>query len=156
LMMADHTSAGLADLQQRGAFHIAGAEMALEQGRADDASEQVERALDLAAGTDDLEYRPEMCDLGVRALAERLEFAQAHGRPVDVDKFRLLARGMIEQVESLIAGTIAGGGSCTPRTLAFAAMCSAEASRLHASDPEAWAQAATDWETAGAPYPVAY
>src|SRR5205085_4386904 len=122
----------------------------------DDASEQVERALDLAVGTDDLDFKPEMCALGIRALAERLEDAEAHGRPVDVDKFRLLARGLVEQVDAIVADTVAGGGRCNPRTLALASTCPAEASRLQASDPDAWARAAADWETAGEPYPTAY
>ncbi|MFI5042685.1 MAG: response regulator transcription factor, partial [Acidimicrobiales bacterium] len=42
------------------------------------------------------------------------------------------------------------------RTRAFASWCAAEESRLHASDPELWARAAADWETAGEPYPVVY
>jgi len=156
LAMADQTSARLGDLQQRGAFHIAAAELALEEGRPDDASEEIERALDLAAGTDDLDYRPEMCALGARALADRLEEAQTRGRPLDVDKARLLARGLVEELEGAIAATVAGGGHCNPRTLAFASTCAAEESRLRSSDPQAWAQAAADWDTAGEPYPGAY
>jgi DNA-binding CsgD family transcriptional regulator len=156
LTVADRESERLGDVQQRGAYHIAAAELAIEQGRGDDAFEDVERALDLAAGTDDLNYRPEMCALGVRALADRVDEAHTRRRPVDVDKARLLAHGLVEDVNRMIAATVAGGGRCPPRTSAFASSCAAEESRLFSSDPQLWARAAAAWETAGEPYPVAY
>jgi DNA-binding CsgD family transcriptional regulator/tetratricopeptide (TPR) repeat protein len=158
MAIADESSAGLGDVQTRGSFHLLAAELAMWEGRVDDASEEVERALALTAGTDDETYGPEMCALGIRALADRLEHAQARGQKVDVDidKARLLARGLVEEVDRLVAAPVGRGGRCIPRTLAFAAQCAAEASRLSTSDPALWHEAARRWETAGEPHPIAY
>jgi len=158
LAIADEASAGFDDVQQRGWFHMVAAEVAMAEGRADVAWEEVERALALAAGTDDESFLPEMCALGVRALADRLEDAQARGLSIDddVDKFRLLAHGLVEEAERIVAAPAARGGRCPPRVPAFAALCAAEESRLSTSDPALWAEAARRWEAAGEPYPVAY
>ena len=52
-------------------------------------------------------------------------------------------RGSSEEADAVVAAAPAArGGRCPPRTRAFAAMCAAEASRLHESDPELWAEAA--------------
>ena len=156
LATADTMTVGLADVQQRGSFHLLAAELALEEGRPDDAGEEVERALALVVGTDDETYAPEMCMLGVRALADRFEAARAHGRPFDVDKARLLALALVQDADRLVAAPVERGGSCPPRPLALAATCTAEQSRLHGSDPELWEAAAVRWDTAGEPYGVAY
>jgi DNA-binding CsgD family transcriptional regulator/tetratricopeptide (TPR) repeat protein len=160
LAIADETSVGLDDVQQRGWFHMVAAELAMAEGRADVAWEEVERALAIAAGTEDETYLPEMCALGVRALADRVEDAQLRGLSVevdvDVDKASLLAHGLVEEVERVVAAPAARGGRCAPRVLAFAAMCAAEESRLSTSDPALWDEAARRWEAAGEPYPVAY
>jgi ATP/maltotriose-dependent transcriptional regulator MalT len=156
LATADELTTGLSDLQARGVFHMRCAELALEQGRPDNAYEQVEQALALAAGTDDETFGPEMCALGVRALADRLEDAQARNRHLDAAKPRLLALGLVQEAQRLVAAPGERGGRCTPRSMAFGSMCRAEHSRLHASDPDLWEEAVTRWEAAGEPYPAAY
>ena len=75
LEAADTFSAGLASVQVRGWFHMLSAELALEKRQPTQASEDIERALNIAAGTDDNMYRPEMCALGVRALADEHDTA---------------------------------------------------------------------------------
>jgi len=156
LTEADERTARLTDVQTRGEFHMFAAELALEEGRPDDAYEEVERALALAAGTDDEAFGPEMSALGVRALSDRFEDAQTHGRRVDVDKFRLLASGLVEDAERLAAAPLARGGQVSVRAKALALQSAAEESRLREPDADRWRAAAMQWEAAGEPYPRAY
>ncbi|MFI5041976.1 MAG: LuxR C-terminal-related transcriptional regulator, partial [Acidimicrobiales bacterium] len=156
LAVADEETAGLSDVQRRGLFHMLAAELALEEGRPDDAYERVERALALAAGGDDATFTPEMCALGVRALADRLDDARARGRRLDADKVGLLAVGLVQEAAHIVAGLAAGGGRCAPWAAAFASMCLAEQSRVRTSDAGFWAEAVNAWEAAGEPYPAAY
>ena len=132
------------------------AELALWRGAPDEAYEEVERAMALAAGTDDETFRPEMCALGVRALADRVAEAQAGRGSFDIDKARLLARGLVEEAEGLVEAPRARGGIAVPRSVALAALCRAEQSRLHDSDPGRWAEAVARWAEAGEPYHTAY
>ena len=156
LVTADELTAQLTDVQGRGWFHMLEAELALLEGRPSDGYEAIERALDLAAGTDDEYYRPEMCGLGVRCLADRAEEARARGQRFDADKARLLAQGLTEEAARIVAAPTARGGRCPPRTRALASMGVAEASRLERSEPELWAAAAARWDDANEPYPAAY
>ena len=120
-----------------------------------DARAEVDRALAMAAGTEDELYGPEIGTMAIRCLADEADDAQAHGRAVDLDKLQLLALGFVQEVERLVAGPLHRGGTNTPRARAFAAMSRAEASRLDDSDPDLWAAAARAWEEAGEPYPAA-
>ncbi len=153
---ADELTARLRDVQTRGVFHIRSAELALEEGRSEVAYEQIELALGLAAGTDDESFRPEMCWLGVRSLADRFEQGRARGQRAESGKVRLLAVGLVEEAERLVAAPVERGGRSSPAAAAFASSCAAEQSRLHQSDPDRWRRAASLWEAAGEPYPVAY
>jgi DNA-binding CsgD family transcriptional regulator len=92
----------------------------------------------------------------VRCLADEVDDGRARGRRIDLDKARLLALGFEHEAMAMVAAPDARGGTCSPRTAAFAAMCAAERSRLHESDPECWTEAARRWEAAGEPYPTAY
>jgi DNA-binding CsgD family transcriptional regulator len=156
LAVADELTVGLADVQLRGPFHLRSAELALLLGRPDDAYEHVERALALAAGTDDEMATPELCALAVRCLADRRDDARARGRRLDVDKARLLALDFEQEAHRLVAAPAGRGGTCTPRARAHASLCAAERSRLHESDPDLWEEAGRRWEAAGEPYPAAY
>ena len=132
------------------------AELALWRGLPDEASEEVERAMALAAGTDDEIYRPEMCALSARALADRVAEAKAGRGKFDIDKARLLARGLAEEADELLEAPRARGGVAAPRSVALVALCHAEQSRLDHSDPRLWAEAVARWADAGEPYPTAY
>jgi DNA-binding CsgD family transcriptional regulator len=156
LVVAGERTAGMADVQQRGTFHIHMAELALARGRPDEALEELDLALALAAGTDDETYRPEMFALGVRGLADELDQARTTGRRLDADKSRLLADGMVKAAEELAAAPVARGGKVLVRTEAHVCMARAEQSRLDRSDPRRWAEAADGWLAAGEPYPHAY
>ena len=77
-------------------------ELALEEGRPKDAYEDVERALAEAAGTDDESATPEICALGIRALADQLAEARLQRRRFDEDKARLLAAQLMEEAQLLV------------------------------------------------------
>jgi DNA-binding CsgD family transcriptional regulator/tetratricopeptide (TPR) repeat protein len=156
LGQAEALSAGLGTVQTRGWFHMLRAELALEQDRPADAYEEIERALTIAAGTDDNSYRPEMCALGLRALADEHDTARARGRRFDADKLRRLAAALVEQAEGHVVGDGDDGVICPPRPTAFLALCRAEMSRLDAPAPDLWGAAAKRWEEAAEPYPAAY
>jgi DNA-binding CsgD family transcriptional regulator/tetratricopeptide (TPR) repeat protein len=149
-------TATFTDVQRRAAYHLRAAELGLLEGRPDLAYQHVERALALAAGTDDETYRPEMWATAVRCLADQVDDARARGRRIDVDKARLLALAFEQDATRMAAAAGRRGGLCPPRHQAFAATCAAERSRLHGSDPERWEEAARRWEAAGEPYPAAY
>jgi DNA-binding CsgD family transcriptional regulator len=156
LAAVDDLTASLSDVQQRGGFHMLRAELGLVQDRPDDAYEDIERALALAAGSDDEAYTIEMCALGVRALADRLDQARTRGERVDADKARLLALGLVEEADRLAAAPGERGGRCTARSAASATLSAAEESRLDTSDPDLWADAVGRWEVASERHQVAY
>jgi pentatricopeptide repeat protein len=153
---ADELSAGLNTVQVRGWFHVLRAELALEQGQPAPAYEEIERALMVAAGTDDNAYRPEMCAVGLRALADEYDTARARGRRIDVDKLRRLAAALVEQAERHVVGHGQEDVRRPPRSIAQLAWCTAEESRLHSSDPDLWHTAAARWDEASEPYHSAY
>jgi DNA-binding CsgD family transcriptional regulator len=156
LTITDDMTGRLTDVQGRGSFHMRRAELALVNGRPAEAYEDVERALALAAGTDDETLRPEMYALAVRALADQCQDARARGRRFDVDKARLLALGFLQEARRLVTAPRQRGGRCAPRAVAFAVTCEAERARLDGSDPDLWADAARAWDDAGEPHPAAY
>jgi DNA-binding CsgD family transcriptional regulator len=152
LARADELTAAISDVQQRGTFHMLMAEAALEQGRPEDASEQIERALALTVGTDDRTFGLEMRVLGVRALADRVEASRTTGRHFDATKARVLALELLQETERISGASEPRG----PRTTALTSTCAAEHSRLHGSHADLWQQAVTQWEALREPYPAAY
>jgi DNA-binding CsgD family transcriptional regulator len=154
LAEVDDVSSELSDVQTRGSYHVMAAELALERGRADDAYAHVELAIATTEDTDDGSEGPGMCALGVRALADRLEGARAHGRRVD--NLNSLAAELVAKAERIVASRVADGGRPTPLSTRNVAMCIAERSRLSQSDPLLWAHAVALWDASGEPYEAAY
>ncbi len=153
---ADELSAGLGTVQVRGWFHLLRAELALERGQPAEAFEEIERGLMVAAGTDDIGYRVEMCAVGIRALADEHDTALARRRTIDTDKFRRLAGALVEEAERRVVVRSDEGVRRPPRSFALVASCKAEESRLQASDPDRWRTAAELWDEAAEPYHAAY
>ena len=110
----------------------------------------------LAAGTDDHWYQPEMCALGARALADRLELARSRGRSADTDKFHRLAATFVDEASGHVEALGGEHATAPPRPCAFLATTRAEASRLGTSDPDLWTAAAAAWVHAHEPLGVAY
>ena len=156
LMADDALSKEPPTVQDRGALHMARAELLLEQEKPAAAFGEIEQALTIAAGTDDNTFRPEMCALGIRALADEHDTTRARGRSIDTDKFRRLAQALAEQAESHVPLTQQGAAQGPPRPLALLAWCDAEATRLHGPDPDQWEIAARRWDRASEPYHAAY
>ena len=156
LAAGEEVSRGLRTVQVQGWFHILRADLALELGRPAQAYEEIERALMIAAGTDDRTYQPEMCAVGARALADEFDTARARGRRIDGDKFHRLAAALVEQAEGHVLLGLDEDVPRPARMMGFLALCRAEQTRLHDPDPDAWQTAAARWDEAGEPYYVAY
>jgi DNA-binding CsgD family transcriptional regulator len=154
LAEVDKASAQVADVQTRGAFHMKAAALDLERGRADDAFAHVELALATTEGTSEASFAPDMCALGVRALADGLADARARGRQVEDADDR--AAELVNRASQIVASHSTDGRRPPPRAIRAAAMCVAEQSRLSGSDPSLWAEAAQLWEASGEPYEAAY
>src|SRR6185437_3547667 len=103
--------------------------------------------------TDDASRRPHICAIGMRALADGLALAQAHGQRIDASIVNDKAAALIQEAGQAVDG---GAGSRPPQAAACIAMCSAEQSRLTRSDPSLWASAVSLWEIAHEPYRAAY
>jgi len=156
LATADELTARLADVQTRAVFHMHAAELALTRHRPEDALAEVERALALAAPTDDETFLPEMAALAVRCLADAHDGARARGRPFDVEAARERALGFVREADRIVAAAGGRGGQAPPRSRAWAATAAAEHSRLAEPDPDLWAGAAVCWDDAREPHPAAH
>lgn len=156
IAIIDRNTEQLDDVQFRGTVLVRLAELALLEGRPWEGYEAVERALALAASTDDSDVIPEMCAKGAQALADTLEQARVAGRRHDPVKLQLLAGELAEHAGEVVARS--GGESATgaPRAQAMVALCIAEATRLDRSDPSAWESAERQWRQLGQPFETAY
>jgi ATP/maltotriose-dependent transcriptional regulator MalT len=156
LEIVDDRSRRLQDVQFRGDFHMLRATLALEEGRTVEAFDDIQRALALADASDDNFYTPQMCMLGVQALADRFERSRmVGGSEVDADDLRAVADSLAAQADATVAPS-GSGRTGLPQPRACALTCRAEESRLHASDPSRWDSAARAWEDLSQPYEVAY
>jgi DNA-binding CsgD family transcriptional regulator/tetratricopeptide (TPR) repeat protein len=154
--VADGLTTGMSDVQQRGLFHLLGAELALECGRPEEALTHVEGGIALAATTDDEELTPELCAFGVRAVADWYDARRPGSTHPDADKLRLRGLELSDQVAGIVRARADRGADPAQRMTAFAATCEAERSRMHVQDPALWARAAAEWEAIGEPHPYVY
>lgn len=158
LAIADERTAGFPDVLVRGWYLVTAAELAVEQDRPLDAFADIEQALLLEAGTDELFAGPELRAYGIRALAD----AAAHARlgrvrpDLDAAKARIIAAQMVEGAASLVAAWDAKAADPSPEPATFALQCRAEASRLDTSDADLWQQVWARWDELGFPYHRAY
>jgi DNA-binding CsgD family transcriptional regulator/tetratricopeptide (TPR) repeat protein len=132
---------------------VATAELALLEGRLDDADAAVAEGLAFA----DLNSAAPLYALGLRAAADRAERARARRADADARESRRAGSTLADGLRRRLSPEGADGTVPTPRTEAQAALGQAELARLDgASDPDLWAAAATAWERLGEPYPAAY
>ena len=81
----------------------------------------------------------------------------ASGRPFDVDKAHLLAGGLVQEADRLVAAPGREAGRPLPAPVAFAALCAAERSRLDRVRPRpVGPRPPSAWEAASERYPAAY
>ena len=155
---ADDLSAGMPDAKNRGYFHLRQAELAVWERRADDARAAVRKGLDLVAAADNQDrFGPELCALGVRAEADRIDALRGRDRLGEVSEARRVAADLVAEVRRITRLPLERATVPSPDAAAFAVVCEAEYSRLDANaDSERWAAAVMCWEALGEPYPAAY
>ena len=149
-------TASLTDVQFRGAFHLLEAQLALLEGRFAHASEAIEQALTLAAGTEEQSLAMEMCAVGIRVVVDGAVQARAERRRVDDAKVRLLAAQLVDKADEIAERPRRHGLPPHPRTLAWLAQCRAEAARTGPPAPQLWEAATAAWESFREPFGIAY
>ena len=146
------------DGRLNGLLHRALAELAVWQGRYDDARREVATGLDHLAHTGDPELAARIAAVGVRAEAERAERARRAGRrsPTTGDAERI-ARDLVARLDELDATTATRQAPATNEVAAARQTGLAELTRLvDEPDPALWQAAAERWEAIGFPHPAAY
>ena len=141
------------------------AELAIWQGRHDDARAAVDEAMrgleQLQAGDDGLDLELKLrvlllCALGLRAEADRAELARVQRSAVDLDEAHRRAEPLVATVTSM-AGRHGQAADTEPWIACYAALAQAEWSRLEGRpDPEAWQWAAERCERLEHRYTAAY
>ena len=101
-MNATFASARLTETQRRVSHHIVAADLATTAGFPGEAVEQVERGFRLLGPTGEDALRVELAGVGVRALADLVDTARGRGRHVDVNRVRLQADHLVEQVDRIV------------------------------------------------------
>lgn len=132
-------------------------ELAIWQGRLEDAAVAVAEGLQLVAQSDEQRFAGRLLMLGLRVQADRAELARARQADADAAAAQQAGYALLEEAGRLAANPLDPAASVLPDCPAFAATCKAEKSRLDGrSNPEMWADAATRWDELGRPYPAAY
>jgi len=141
------------------------AQLAIWQGRHDDARAAVDQAMgvleELQAQDDGLDLMLKLlvllfCVLGLRAAADRAELARAQRSTVGVDEAHRRGEPLVATVRSM---THRHGqpADAKPWMACYTALAQAEWSRLEGRpDPEAWQWAAECWERLEHRYAAAY
>jgi DNA-binding NarL/FixJ family response regulator len=132
------------------------AELALWQGRPDDAAARVAAAIRLISFTPEVRIG-EVYALGLRANADAAELARAR-RSADGEEAAVAAgEELLEVIRARHADVLATRPAFEAQSAAWVLLCEAEATRLHRDpDPEAWIRAIEAWEQLDRPYVVAY
>jgi DNA-binding CsgD family transcriptional regulator/tetratricopeptide (TPR) repeat protein len=131
------------------------AELAMLEGRLDDADDAVAEGLRVAGA--DLTYGASLYAVGLRAAADRAELARARRAGDELLEVRRVGNTLAADLRAAMSPEEAEGAVPTPRTEAQAVLCEAELARLDGrGDPQLWAAAAETWARLGEPYPAAY
>jgi ATP/maltotriose-dependent transcriptional regulator MalT len=145
---------------------LALAELAIWQGRREDARALLDTALSLF---DDLTAKRGYGDdvpgweivncyvLGLRLEADRAELARARRMPAGLAEARRRAEPLIAAVHQMLSGRGQQAYAQEALVPVYATMGEAEFARLKGrSDPELWRRVATLWDTLSFAYPAAY
>ena len=129
------------------------AELALWEGRPDEAASAVEAGLRGSAATRGTGQGARLATLGVRAQVERSQLAAVRREESTVDAARRRARYLLGAARRSATAAVA----VTPEATAWRTLAEAEYGRLDgAGDPETWRAATDAWDALGRPYPAAY
>ena len=144
------------DIQFVAPVHASLAELALWQGRPEEAATQV------AATIVQIDYNAEVrigevYALGLRANADAAELARARRSPDRVRELVAAGEGLLAGIRRRHADILATRPAVEAYSAALLLLCEAEATRLHRHpDPGAWLAAVEAWDRLGRPYPAAY
>jgi DNA-binding CsgD family transcriptional regulator len=127
------------------------AELALWEGRDQDAFQAITEGLAAMRRAGDDTGWPVLYALGMAAAADRAERASARRGPAQAEAARRDGDALLARLEAT-----GGPPDRGPETAAVLLQCRAEQGRLHKrSDPAAWDQAAASWDALSQPYPAA-
>jgi DNA-binding CsgD family transcriptional regulator/tetratricopeptide (TPR) repeat protein len=127
------------------------AELALWEGRNEEAAEAVSQGLTAAGAVGDQARCPVLFALGLAAAAARAERALARRASAEAEAARRAGDELLARLEA-----VGDANASIPAMAAVLLQCRAEHARLHGQpDPAAWAAAAHRWEALGQPYPTA-
>jgi ATP/maltotriose-dependent transcriptional regulator MalT len=138
------------------------AELALWEGRYEDAGAAVDQAVAMVEPVDPHEelppfYAAEIYALGLRVEADRAELARAARSADGVTEARRRAGPLLATLQAMPSRLKQTADAQDALAHHYAALGSAEASRLEGrSDPERWAMAAQGWERLEMAYRAAY
>jgi DNA-binding CsgD family transcriptional regulator/tetratricopeptide (TPR) repeat protein len=145
------------------AWPLAGlAELALWEGRYDDAGAAVDQAVAVLERVDPREelppdYAAEIYALGLRVEADRAELARAARSTDGVTQARRRAGPLLATLQAMPSQLEQTSDTQDALVHRYAALGSAEASRLEGrSDPERWATVTQGWERLEMAYQAAY
>ncbi len=159
----------VADGRLNGVLHRSLAELAVWQGRYDDARREVDTGLDLLAHTGDPELAARIAAVGVRVEADLAEtIRRSGGRPAGRtpllgrrgagdDGPEARGRRLVAELERLAATTVLRHAPPSSEARASLLTGQAELSRVTGrSDAGRWQEAAATWDAIGFPYCAAY
>jgi DNA-binding CsgD family transcriptional regulator/tetratricopeptide (TPR) repeat protein len=145
-----------ADIQFIGPVQASLAELALWQGRPDDAATQVTAVVRMIDFTPEVKLG-EGYALGLRANADAAELARARRSPDQERQAVAAGEELLAAIRGRHADVVATRPPFEQQSEAWLLLCEAEATRLHRrADPDIWVAAAQAWEGLRRPYAVAY
>jgi len=149
-------AARAADIQFIGPVQASLAELALWQGRPEEAAKSLAGAIGLIAFSPETRLG-ELYALGLRANADAAELARARRTPDRVREAEAAGDELLADIRRRHADVIATRPAFEPNSKLWLLLCEAEATRLHRRpDPDAWVACVEAWERLGRPYVVAY
>jgi len=145
-----------ADVQFISPVQASLAELALWQGRPDDAAASAAAAIRLVGFTPEIRIG-EHYALGLRANADRAEIARARRTPDEVRAALAAGGDLLEAMRARHAETLADRPAFASISEPWLLLCEAEATRLQRRpNPDAWDASARAWEGVRRPQAVAY
>lgn len=132
-------------------------ELALAEGRLDDARSQVDESLAWLASADDIRFRSRVLRLGISIESEIAVVARSRRDPDGEAAARVLGAARLERLESLVAPDASETSPVFAEALSNRALARAEITRLvDRPDPGAWAVAADRFLIPRRPYELAW
>jgi DNA-binding NarL/FixJ family response regulator len=139
--------------QSFAAYAYLQAELALREGRPEDAASALDRVLRGETPGDVKLREARLCALALRAEAELAQLAAVRRDAAGVEEARQRAEQLVERARRSAAHAVA----VTPDAAGWLAIAGAEHSRVEGrSSPERWQSAITVWDELERPYLAAY